>query len=251
MLSHESVTPTCDASPHVRPSATLLPMASPPNISKSRFCTGLQCLRRLWWEVHEPDAPELRPDMELQAVFDRGHHVGELARLQFPGGALVDFDPWRVRERVDATRNAIASGAPAVFEASFAAGGVFAAVDVLERLADGWALVEVKSTYSVKDQFIPDVAIQLHAARAAGVDVRRTEVMHLHRIQPTAAEPSFVRQNVTARAEALQPAIPAQLARMRAALDGALPDIAPGTHCSRPYECPFQSRCGDGSVGVA
>lgn len=27
-------------------------------LSKSKFCTGLQCLRQLWWRVHEPDAPE-------------------------------------------------------------------------------------------------------------------------------------------------------------------------------------------------
>ncbi len=49
-------------------------------LSKSRYCTGLQCLRQLWWRVHEPDAPELKPDPGLQAVFDRGHRIGELAR---------------------------------------------------------------------------------------------------------------------------------------------------------------------------
>jgi two-component system chemotaxis sensor kinase CheA len=66
------------------------------------------------------------------------------------------------------TREALAAGAPAVFEASFLADGVFAAVDVLEQLEDGFALIEVKSSYSVKPQFIPDVAIQVHVARAAG-----------------------------------------------------------------------------------
>ena len=119
-------------------------MPSPAVISKSQFLSGLQCLRRLWWEVHEPEAPELVPDPPLQAVFDRGLRVGELARERFPGGILVDAVPSRVAERTEASRAALASGAPAVFEASVAAGGARADVDVGEgapgrdaRLEDG------------------------------------------------------------------------------------------------------------------
>ena len=47
-------------------------------LSKSRFTAGLQCHRQLWWKVHEPRAPELRPDAALQAVFDMGNRVGEM-----------------------------------------------------------------------------------------------------------------------------------------------------------------------------
>ena len=34
-------------------------MTSKVRLSKSRFLIGLQCAKRLWWTVHEPDAPEL------------------------------------------------------------------------------------------------------------------------------------------------------------------------------------------------
>ena len=44
---------------------------SPPRLSKSRFTSGLQCHKKLWWEVHEPDAKELQPDKVLQDLFDR------------------------------------------------------------------------------------------------------------------------------------------------------------------------------------
>ncbi len=130
----------------------------PELLSKSRFCVGLQCLRRLWWEVHEPDALELHPDKRQQAVFDRGHQVGELARARFPGGTLIEFEPWEIAERIAATNTALGNGAPALFEASFAAGGVFAAVDVLERRRRGWALVDVKATLDVKEQHVPYVS---------------------------------------------------------------------------------------------
>lgn len=221
------------------------PTKPPPrHISKSRYCSGLQCLRKLWWEVHEPEAPELQPDARLRLVFDSGHRVGELARERFPGGVLVEHEPWQVAERVASTEAALRGGAPAIFEASFAAGGAFAAVDVLERRARGFAIVEVKSTLSVKEQFLADVALQVHAARAAGLDVRRAEVMHLDReCAFPRLERLFVREDVTREVEPLLPAIPAQLRRMRAALEGNLPDVAPGERCSDPYACPFAARC--------
>jgi hypothetical protein len=214
------------------------------SLSKSRYCIGLQCLRRLWWQVHEPDAPELQVDERAQAVFDRGQRVGELARARFPDGLLLDYGPRQVKERVAATEVALEEGARVLFEASFEAGGVFAALDVLERRRGGWTLVEVKATLDVKEQHLPDIAVQLHAARAAGLDVRRAEHMHLNR---ACAYPHldelFTRQDVTAKVEPLLPAIPGQLRQMRAALDGTLPNVEPGARCTTPYACPFAPRC--------
>ena len=60
-------------------------------LSKSRVMAGLQCPKRLWWTVHEPTAPELEPDETLQAFFDDGHLVGEVARTYVPGGVLIDL----------------------------------------------------------------------------------------------------------------------------------------------------------------
>lgn len=207
------------------------------SLSKSRFCAGLQCLRQLWWRVHEPEAPELRPDAALQQVFARGHRVGDAARAEFPGGVLVDREPWQIAEKLADTRAALDAGAPAIFEASFVADGVFVAVDVLERRGAGHVAIEVKSTYAVKPQFIPDVAIQLHVLRASGLDVPRAEVMHLRR------SGRFVRTDVTAAAEALLPSIPGQVRRMTEALSGELPERVPEQRCGEPYECPFVARC--------
>jgi hypothetical protein len=33
-------------------------------LTKSLFQTGLACSKRLWWEVHEPESPELVPDAQ-------------------------------------------------------------------------------------------------------------------------------------------------------------------------------------------
>jgi hypothetical protein len=216
----------------------------PPRLSKTRFCQGLQCPKQLWWRVHEPEAPELVVGPALRAVFDRGHQVGEAARERFPGGVLVLGERREVRERVERTRRAMAEGAPAVFEAAFDEDGVFVAVDVLERLRRGFALAEVKSTLDVKEEHLPDVGIQLHVLRRAGLEVPRAEVMHLNReCRFPDLSNLFVRDDVTGEAEALLPGVPARIRELRRTLDGPIPNVEIGPHCTKPYPCPFLQRC--------
>src|SRR6266699_1370382 len=152
-----------------------------PRLSKSRFTSGLQCHKKLWWEVHEKDAPELQPDKVLLDLFDQGRQVGEAARARYPGGVLIALPHDAGAERVAATKTALDSGAPAVFEATFIADGTYVAIDVLEKQGDGYRLTEVKSSTSQKDEHIPDVAVQARVAAACGVKVTAAEVMHLNK----------------------------------------------------------------------
>jgi hypothetical protein len=216
----------------------------PHRLSKSRFTAGFQCLKQLWWRVHEPDAPELVPDFLLQATFERGHRVGAAARGYVPGGSLVNLPPNAAAERVALTAEFLGQGAPVVYEASFIADSTFVAVDILERQGKAFALVEVKSTTSVKDEHIPDAAIQAHVLRAAGLHVPKVELMHLNReCRYPDLSNLFTRSDVTQRVEALLPEVPDRIAEQLAALDGPLPDVPIGDHCDAPYECPFKARC--------
>src|SRR5512135_327237 len=147
------------------------PMAGRYRLSKSRFTAGLQCHKQLWWRVHEPDAPELVPDPAQQAIFDQGTRVGEVARTYVPGGELVDLPHDAFAKRIARTRELLFYRVPAIYEATFTGGDVYAAVDILEREGGRFHLIEVKSTTKLKPEHIPDVAIQLHALRAAGLDV--------------------------------------------------------------------------------
>jgi hypothetical protein len=212
-------------------------------LSKTRFVKGCQCHKRLWLETFEPDAPELVPDAGLQAIFDSGTNVGELARAQFSGGVLVDLDPLDpARER--RTRELIATGAPAIFEATFIADRTYVAVDVLLAKESGFTLIEVKSTLRVKDEHVLDAAVQTHVARRAGIDVRRVEVMCLN---PGYVHPGpaalFLRTDVTERVEQLLPTIPETIAEQLGVLAAPMPDVAIGPHCETPRTCPFQGRC--------
>lgn len=209
---------------------------------------GLQCHKLLWWMAHEPAAAELEVDDARQAVYDQGHRVGALARTYVPGGVLVDLPHDAYEQRLEATRQALAQGSAAVYEAAFRADGVFVSVDILERQGPGrprgFCLTEVKSTTSVKVQHLADVAVQAHVLRRSGLDVGRMEVMHLNR---ACAYPDlsnlFTRADVTELVEARLAAVPGEIAAMTAMLAGPLPSVITGPHCSAPYECPFTERC--------
>ncbi len=213
------------------------------NLSKSRFLLGQQCAKQLWWSVHEPDAPELAVDADAVLVA-RGRSVGALAREHVPGGVLIDLPHYDIEGRLAATKQALANGAVIVYEASFAAGGIFASVDILERRRTGFVLAEVKSTLDVKAQHLPDVAVQAHVLQAAGIDVKRVEVMHLNRDcrHPDLSD-LFVRESVTTEIRPLLKTLPEQVGALQLALDGPLPRVDTGSHCSDPYPCRFQGRC--------
>ncbi len=213
-------------------------------LSKSKFISGLQCDKRLWLSVHEKDAPELEVDPALQVIFDHGTHVGELAREHIPGGVLIDLPHYEVRERIAATQRALESGAKVVYEASFLADDVFVAVDILHRRGRRWTLTEVKSTCKVKPTHIPDAAVQTHVVRRAGLDVSRTEVMHLNRnCRFPHLDDLFVRADVTERVEDEIADVPREARRQLRVLRGSEPDVEPGDHCTAPYDCPFMARC--------
>ena len=213
-------------------------------LSKSRYTAGLQCHRQLWWRVNEPDAPELSADSATQSVFDQGTEVGQVARERVPGGVLIDLPHEALAERVEATRQALESQTPAIYEASFFADETFAAVDILERIPGGWALIEVKSTTRIKAEHIPDVAVQLHVLRKSGLPVPRAELMHLNRACTfPRLNDLFTRDDVTAEVEALLPHVPAEIGRQLGMLRGLLPSVPIGPHCDSPYECPFKGRC--------
>ena len=225
-------------------------MNNRPGLSKSRYISGTQCHLRLWYDSYARDlAPA--PDEALQAVFDTGHEVGEIARGRFPGGFLVAHDHRHVPEALEETRQIIAAGsAPALFEAAFEHEGVLVRADVIERLpGGGWRLVEVKSTTRLKEVFLLDVAVQLRVLRGVGLDVREAAVLTLDRdyVHDGARldiHALFKLHPVFDKASALLDSVDAGVREMLAMLaQPTAPNVAPGDHCFTPYPCSYYAHC--------
>ena len=111
-------------------------------LSKTRFVRGTQCPNLLWWMTHERDAPELKPGPALRDRFRQGTAVGALAREQFQGGVLINMPAAHAERAVDLTRDAITSGAPAVFEAAFLRAGIVRIANIQDLLGAAEALAK-------------------------------------------------------------------------------------------------------------
>ncbi len=221
-----------------------------PLLSKSRFLAGLQCPLRLWFECYNPDlASEVSPVQ--QAVFDTGHGVGRLATRLYPGGILIEEDHVHHEEAVKSTLKAIEDPAiPAIYEAGFIHEGVRIRVDILERLNNGkWNMIEVKSSTSEKDIHLPDVAIQYHVLKGSGLDVDRVILMHLNNRyvydgKKLELERLFSRADMTEKAIIYEGHVPSLISGFNGMLARhEAPEIKPGRHCTRPYECEFLEHC--------
>ena len=150
-----------------------------PHLTKSRYIAGLQCLRRLWLRVNEPQPYE---EPLPGSPMDIGSEVGRKAHLLFPGGALIDEEPWQHAQALARTAALMTDErVPAIFEGAFEYDGIRIRVDVLERLANGaWGLREVKSTARPKDNHYDDIAIQLHVLNGSGVALSSIELVHVN-----------------------------------------------------------------------
>src|SRR2546429_799584 len=137
-------------------------------LSKSRYLAGLQCHKQLWWRVHEPDAPELVPDVALRNRFAQGAEVDQRARGYVPGGELIDLPFYEYDNKVAATRDAIRHDPPVLYQPWFLADETYAGVDILTRGPRGYDVIEVKAANRLKPEHVPDVAGPVHGPRRGG-----------------------------------------------------------------------------------
>jgi hypothetical protein len=150
-------------------------------LSKSKFVAGCQCLKRLYWQVHEPELAA-EPDAAAEAIMQQGHDIGMLARRMFPGGVEADGSRG-LDNAIRTTRELVANReVPAVFEGTFENGRVLVRVDILQRRRDNrWRLLEVKSSASLKEEHLDDVAIQYRVLSRCGLDVSSCCLAHVNR----------------------------------------------------------------------
>jgi len=218
-------------------------------ISKSKFVAGVQCLKRLYWQVHEQELAA-EPDAASEAIFGQGREVGLLARRMFPGGVEVGGSGG-LDEAIRTTRELVANpDVPAIFEGAFEQGGVLVRVDMLQRRRDGrWRLLEVKSTTGLKEHHLDDVAIQARVVSRSGLDLAASCLMHVNRNYVYQGGNIDVRQffrirNLTRRVEKMLPELTFRLRAFSSILNQSkAPNLPAGPHCKAPVICEFFDRC--------
>ncbi len=216
------------------------------NLSKSKIVRGMQCHKSLYLSVHHP---ELEPEVSetQQAIFDTGNEVGLAAQGMFPGGVTIAAQPRDPAQAFADTKAAMEAGAHTIYEATFFFENVQVKVDILhkEKKSAKWKLIEVKSSTSVKDVHLNDMAIQAWVAENSGLKVSSYHLMHINSdCRFPNLKDLFELVDVSEEVLALKGEVPKKVKAIKNVLAAkTVPDINIGPHCDDPYECPFKEHC--------
>ena len=215
-------------------------------LSKSLFIRGLQCHKSLYLQKYHP---ELKDEVsEQQEVsFEIGRDVGTVAQKLFPNGVEISYDNVSLKDQLSWTKKEIEDGTRIIYEAAFSFDNIFVKVDILRENQGVWEIYEVKNSTSVKDVHYDDIALQYHVLKGAGISVSKTFLVHLNNQYIRNGEIEvgelFTIEDLTADVMARQDLVMDEITKMREILNGEMPDIDIGGHCSDPYECDFGGYC--------
>lgn len=217
----------------------------PLHISKTLYCSAVQCPKMLWLKKNMPDVFD-RSVMN-QAVLDQGNEVGDLAMGLF--GPFVEVPFGKPAEMADATAALIAAGKKIITEASFAWEGHFCSVDILVNKGSGAVeLHEVKSSTHLNGIYLHDTAYQTHVLTRLGYRVDRVCLIHLNaeyvRHGELDLQQLFVSEDITEQVLALQPDTEQRLAFLETYMKEKEEPVQPiGKQCFTPYGCGYWDYC--------
>ena len=159
-------------------------MAQP--VSKTDYMRWRECQKDAWLAIHNPTLYYSFEPSEFElALRETGSKVEEVARGLFADGVLVEG---RGAAAQKLTLELIATRTPVIFQPVFLKDGFLAAADVLQFNAAtaGYTIHEIKSSSSVKKEYLYDVAFQTILLRRCGLKIDRVLLTHLN--------PSYIRQ---------------------------------------------------------
>ena len=137
---------------------------------------GLESPRLLWIYVNDrerlPDHDEPTKDR-----FRQGSEVQDQAETLFDG---VDLNDTSFDENLQQTKRLI-KDRTTVFEAGVKHDRLYARTDILKPHKEGIVLIEVKSSTSVKDYHIDDLAFQKHVLEQDGYNVKDVKLIHVNK----------------------------------------------------------------------
>jgi Domain of unknown function(DUF2779) len=222
------------------------------NFSKSKLLALRQCPKRLWLEIHRPD---LREDSAAtQVSFQIGYQVGEIAQNIYDPeglGVLIDVQTEGFSRAFERSAELLQTAQP-IFEAGFSASGALTFADVmLPKVIQGkqvWHMVEVKSSTSVKDYHLDDIAIQAFVARSASVPLHSIALAHIDSSWTYPGNDDYrglLKENdLTTETLSRIEEVKVWISQAQAIVAmPAEPEMKIGAHCDIPYACGFIEYC--------
>jgi len=208
-------------------------------LTKSLYLAGLQCPKQLFYLLNSENS---EVNSFQQKIFDVGEDVGVLATSLFSSGIKVTTDSFS--DNINETKKLINSS-KVLFEAGFLVGDLFSRADILVYTNNGWDIIEVKSSASVKEINIHDVSFQKYVYEKAGLKINNCYLMHIDTSyvldNELEVDKLFKKVNITSKVKQYSSGIEDRIKSLISIKDE--PIVSIGKHCKSPYECSFIPEC--------
>lgn len=213
-------------------------------LSKSRITLHRQCPKRLWLKLYRPEYETI--DESQSDLFNMGESVGDIARRLYPSGMLIDES--KLSDALEQTSTLIAQLNKPIFEATFAWRGTLVRADLLLPDDDGWRMVEVKASTSVKPYHLEDAAIQAYVMVQNDIKLNLTQIAHINNRFVYQGDGNydglFTYTDVSEAVNQLAVTVPQWVSEALNTVNQTTePQIAVGQQCNNPFECSFRRYC--------
>ena len=214
------------------------------NLSKSKYCNGLQCKKMLWLYKNKPEEKE---EVNNQSVFDNGNDVHEVARKLLGEDINIPFNE-DLTQMIKDTEEVMKQEKVIITEASFSYENNFCSVDILKKEGNTYEIYEVKSSTELKDVYVDDVSYQYFVLTSLGLKVEKCYVVILNnryvRKGKLDLNQLFKKIDVTDEVVSKQAQVKQMIKDMNKYMEQKKePKDDIGIHCFKPYKCPFFKYC--------
>lgn len=188
-------------------------------LNKTEYLQYLSCPREYWLQKKYPDLFN-EDSLEIQHLVDQGYEVEELVKSIFLGDDSIEF------------------------QKQFCIDGLYTRTDVFKLDAKNLdtSIFEIKSTSSLKDEHLDDLAFQKIVVEKTGIKVNKTYLIYLnsHYILEDTIEIAklLVIEDVTEKVESIIDKTIKQIKEATEYLNSE-PENSIVNHCSKKLDCEF------------
>lgn len=215
------------------------------NLSKSRYCRGLQCKKMLWLEKNKPE--EMK-ETNNEQILEQGNFVHEVAKYLFGEHINIDYNEDK-KEMIYNTSATLESYKDVVItEATFSYNKNFCSIDILKKKNNTYEIYEVKSSTELKDIYIDDISYQYYVLTSLGLNVTKCFIVVLNaeyvRKGSLDLNQLFIKYDVSENVIKLQDKVIENINEINKYVEYDLEqedDI--DIKCFKPYPCPFFEYC--------
>ena len=216
-------------------------------LSKSRYISGQQCHKLLWFKAIRKPPPE-KLDEGAQDRLKAGEDVGNLAKELFPGGTEIEYLPDNHEKMLEDTNLAIEKGAP-IYEATFVIDNNMIRADLMNPTKDGWDMYEVKSSSKLKPYHIEDASFQWYVlSQIEGLKMNNAYVITINsqyiKDGDIDQDKLFTKNNITKEVNDHLAIVPNEINNMQDIIEHDTEPRTPiGNHCRMPHACQYKKLC--------